>query len=105
MGRTHGRGCLDDAAPGDRPGPSRSDGRPLVPLLHERRSKIKFAAFRHVDHPDARQAIQIVGRRWDLGTGTGHEQVYLIISLNVLDAISAPGSKGTAASRTHAPRA
>ena len=33
---------------------------------------LKAAAFAHLDHPQARQALQVVRRRRDLGTGTSH---------------------------------
>ncbi|MGI5380775.1 hypothetical protein ACQEV2_42720 [Streptomyces sp. CA-251387] len=44
--------------------------------------RLKMAAFRHLDYPDARQALQIVRWRRELGTGKlTIERVYLITSL------------------------
>ncbi len=45
--------------------------------------RLKTAAFGHPDHPDARQALQAVHRRRELGTGRlTIERVYLITSLS-----------------------
>lgn len=70
-----------------------------VPLDHHTRDRahhrdeirrLKVAAFRHIDHPGARQAIHVVRRRRDLATGKlTIERVYLITSLDVFDATPA----------------
>jgi predicted transposase YbfD/YdcC len=52
--------------------------------------RLKVAAFRHLDYPGAKQAIQVV--RWRRETGTGKltiERIYLITSLDVTDATPA----------------
>ncbi|MGW0826968.1 ISAs1 family transposase [Streptomyces sp. NPDC002845] len=52
--------------------------------------RLKVAAFRHLDHPGARQAIQSVRRRRDRGTGKlTIERIHLITSLDVFDATPA----------------
>nr|WP_234307775.1 ISAs1 family transposase [Streptomyces sp. NBRC 110035] len=44
--------------------------------------RLKTAAFAHIDHPHARQALQVVRRRRDLGTGKlTIERIYLVTSL------------------------
>ncbi|MFI6475917.1 ISAs1 family transposase [Streptomyces sp. NPDC050516] len=66
--------------------------------------RLKVTAFSHLDHPGARQAIQVV--RWPRDLSTGKltiEHVYLITSLSVFDtpaSRSPPGSEATGASRT-----
>ncbi|WSQ56422.1 ISAs1 family transposase [Streptomyces sp. NBC_01217] len=67
-----------------------------IPLDHSTRDRahhrdeirrLKVAAFRHLDYPGARQAIQIVRWRRELSTGKlTIERVYLITSLTVFDA-------------------
>ncbi|MFD3833565.1 ISAs1 family transposase, partial [Streptomyces sp. NPDC058621] len=67
-----------------------------IPLGHRTRDRaqhrdevrrLKVAAFRHIDYPGARQAIQVVRRRREMGTGKlTIERVYLITSLSVFDA-------------------
>ncbi|MEV8038549.1 ISAs1 family transposase [Streptomyces sp. NPDC086182] len=67
-----------------------------IPLGHRTRDhahhrdeirRLKVAAFRHLDYPGARQAIQVVRWRRDLSTGKlTIERVYLITSLSVFDA-------------------
>ncbi|MBT2611416.1 ISAs1 family transposase [Streptomyces sp. ISL-87] len=70
-----------------------------IPLDHHTRDRahhrdeirrLKVAAFRHIDYPGARQAIQVVRWRRDLATGKlTIERVYLITSLDVFDATPA----------------
>ncbi|WP_328760375.1 ISAs1 family transposase [Streptomyces sp. NBC_00271] len=67
-----------------------------IPLGHRTRDhahhrdeirRLKVAAFRHIDYPGARQAIQVVRWRRDLSTGKlTIERVNLITSLSVFDA-------------------
>jgi predicted transposase YbfD/YdcC len=67
-----------------------------IPLGHRTRDhahhreeirRLKVAAFRHLDYPGARQAVQVVRWRRDLSTGKlTIERVYLITSLSVVDA-------------------
>jgi len=70
-----------------------------IPLDHSTRDRahhrdeirrLKVAAFRHIDYPGARQAIQIVRWRRELSTGKlTIERVYVITSLDVYDATPA----------------
>ncbi|WP_256984910.1 ISAs1 family transposase [Streptomyces sp. 2R] len=70
-----------------------------IPLDHHTRERahhrdeirrLKVAAFRRIDYPGARQAIQVVRWRRDLATGKlTIERVYLITSLDVFDATPA----------------
>ena len=70
-----------------------------MPLEHRTRDRahhreevrrLKVAAYRDIDYPGARQAIQVVRWRRDLGTGKlTIERVYLITSLDVFDATPA----------------
>lgn len=70
-----------------------------IPLEHRTRDKahhrdeirrLKVAAFRHLDYPGARQAIQVVRWRRELSTGKlTIERVYVITSLDIYDATPA----------------
>ncbi|MET7539617.1 ISAs1 family transposase [Streptomyces sp. NPDC005507] len=70
-----------------------------IPLNHRTRDRahhrdeirrLKVAAFRHLDYPGARQAVQIVRWRRELSTGKlSIERVYVITSLDVFDATPA----------------
>ncbi|WP_233444719.1 ISAs1 family transposase, partial [Streptacidiphilus albus] len=70
-----------------------------IPLEHRTRDRahhreeirrLKVAAYSDIDYPGARQAIQVVRWRRDLGTGKlTIERVYLITSLDVFDATPA----------------